>query len=623
MVAPVATFPLSKKSLESLRLLSKQVYLSINRDWQIRNQLLEIDCAYMREDNLGDEQFLARTANRYGDKSKLQDITVPIVMPQVEAGVTYLSRVFLSGNPIFGVVTSKVEKDSVASMYDAIMEENGIRGGWVRQLNMFFRDGLKYNLQGLEVNWETKNVYSVTTDLKVSATEGKPTEVIWSGNTIKRLDMYNTIFDTRVAPAEVHTKGEFAGYIELYTRIAFKQYIQDLAGSAIKDNIKAALESGNGGTVAQSFFIPQINPQAILENSNPNSGFDWTAWATETARGRIRYSNMYELLTLYVRLIPSDFDMSVPGKNQPQIWKLIVVNQEVVILAERQTNAHNMLNIIIGQPLEDGLNYQTKSYAQNVVPMQNAASTLLNGSLNSKRRMQWDRLLYNPSLIRAEDINSTNPIARIPVKSSAYHKNLAEAVYAFPYNDNASVSALQEMGMIVQFADKAQGTNAAQQGQFTKGNRTKHEYDDISGNSEGRLHTIAQFIEAQTFVPVKEMLKLNIMQYAPSGEVYSRSMKEAIKVDPLRLRTEAVEFKVSDGMLPSDKLLSTEVMMAALQMIPASPTMSAEFDITGMFIHWMKGQGMQDVDQFRKMAPQLPVTSVPTTPAPAPAIPAK
>ena len=113
----------------------------------------------------------------------------------------------------------------------------------------------------------------------------------------------------------------------------------------------------------------------------------------------------------------------------------------------------------------------------------------------------------------------------------------------------------------------------------------------------------------------------HIMQYAASGEIYSRKLKEAVTIDPLALRTEAVEFKISDGFLPSDKLIDAETMQIALQVIGASPTMAAEFDIVGLFIHYLKQQGAGEIEQFRKQVQQLPVTSVPTTPAPAPAIP--
>jgi len=420
--------------------------------------------------------------------------------------------------------------------------------------------------------------------------------------------MYNTFFDTRVAPADVSSKGEFAGYVEMHGRVAFKQFVQNLDG-VMKENIKPALESSNPGN---SYYTPLINAQ-----TNPPShqdGNNWASWVTEGARTRINYSDSYEVMTIYVRLLPSDFAIRVPGSNSAQIWKLVIVNKAVVILAERQTNAHNNLNIVIGQPLEDGLNYQTKSFAQNAIPLQDAASAMLNASLNSKRRMQFDRLLYNPSLVSHEAINSANPIARIPVRNSAYNSKLSDAVYPFPYNDSASQGMLQEMGLLVNFADKLQGINASNLGQFTKGNRTLSEYEDVRGNSDGRFQTMALFIEAQVFVPVKEMLKLNILQYATDGEIFSREQKKLVTIDTLTLRKQAVEFKVSDGFLPASKLISTEIMQVAMQVIGSSPQLQQEIDLVGLFIHFLKSQGAKELDQFRRVPMQQP--QQPQQPAP-------
>jgi len=44
------------------------------------------------------------------------------------------------------------------------------------------------------------------------------------------MDMYNTIFDPRVAPCDIYRKGEFAGYIELQSRVELKRYINSLFG---------------------------------------------------------------------------------------------------------------------------------------------------------------------------------------------------------------------------------------------------------------------------------------------------------------------------------------------------------------------------------------------------------
>src|SRR5690242_19764144 len=84
-------------------------YLKAAKDMQwkiynLRENFRVIDLAYQREQDLTEEHQRAKRANRYGDSSKFQNITVPIVMPQVEAAVTYQSAVFLTGTPLFPVL---------------------------------------------------------------------------------------------------------------------------------------------------------------------------------------------------------------------------------------------------------------------------------------------------------------------------------------------------------------------------------------------------------------------------------------------------------------------------------------------------------------------------------------
>ena len=71
--------------------------------WNIREQLLQIDRQYMREVDWTKEHNRARLANAYGDPTKFQNVTVPVVMPQVETAVVYQSSVFLTGSPLFPV----------------------------------------------------------------------------------------------------------------------------------------------------------------------------------------------------------------------------------------------------------------------------------------------------------------------------------------------------------------------------------------------------------------------------------------------------------------------------------------------------------------------------------------
>lgn len=479
--------------------------------YNIRERLRSIDLAYMREQDTSITHSKAKQANGTGDKTKFQNITVPVVLPQVEAAVTYQSSVFLTGSPIFGITSAPNFIDEALQM-ETLIEDQSIRGGWVQQFMMFFRDGFKYNLSAIEVSWEADITAALETDVGFSTTQAKPKEVVWEGNKVKRLDLYNTIWDTRVKPTEVHIKGEFAGYIEMMSRVELKTYLAKLPDKLV-DNVKQAFESGSGmGT--STYYIPDLNSDSIIANQSKGGVFNWLAWAELSAVNRkIAYKDSYEVITLYGKILPSDFGLRVPAANTPQIWKFVVVNGQVIVYAERQTNAHGYLPILFGQPLEDGLGYQTKSLAQNALPFQDITSAMWNSIIAARRRAVSDRMVYDPSRIDPAAINSDSPVAKIPTRPAAYGTPVGDAFAPIPFRDDQSSVLMQETEQVLRMADKVSGQNPVRQGQFVKGNKTQSEFGTVMGNANGRDQQIAMLYEAQVFTPLKEIIKLNILQY--------------------------------------------------------------------------------------------------------------
>lgn len=604
MATPNTTFTLSPDSERALITYATAAQSLQTQQYSLRSEMENIDRTYMREKNWTDTEWKARVANRVGDAHKMQDPTVPIVMPQVEAALGYMINVFLTGYPIFGVGASPDMEDAAMQM-ETIIAENSITAGWARQLIMFFRDGLKYNLHGIECTWGQKTVASIETDLNYP-NSAKPKETLWNGNILRRMDLYNTFFDPRVHPAEVHSEGEFAGYVEVMSRVRMKKFMNDLYNKIPPATIVKALESslGASGIVTSGsgpfmYYFPLLNPFPLQPNNVVRS-FDWLSWANATnQKDSIKYQNAYNITTLYCRILPKDFGMRVPQENTPQIWKLIIVNNSVVVVCERQTNAHNYIPIFFGQPIEDGLDYQTKSFATNVTDLQDISSAMLAGYMASKRRLVGDRVLYDPLRIREKDINSTNPSAKIPIRPSAYGKNVSEAVYQFPFRDEQTGSLLEGAQLMMKLADSVNNQNPAQQGQFVKGNKTLHEYDDIMGHGNMRNQSMAMMTEGQVLTPMKEVIKLNILQNQQDGTIYNSDRKQMVQIDITKLRTQAVQFKVSDGIMPQDKLIGSEALGQALQALMQSPPLAAAYNIGPAFTYLMKTQGA-DLSPFEK-----------------------
>jgi hypothetical protein len=282
---PMAISELSKAGV----ILYMQQCMQVQMTYMnMRARLEQMDRIYMREVDRTQKQRLNKALNAYGDASKFQNIVVPIAEPQVENAVVYQASVFLTGNPIFGVVADPQNQDAALQM-QTVIEENSIRGGWTDQLLVFFRDLFKYNLGAIEITWESKTTAAVETDLTYKGgKEGRPQNVIWSGNVLKRLDLYNTFFDARVGPAEISEKGEFAGYIERISRIALIQFMNGIEGitQTVKD---AALASPvGGGAIGFQYVDPQINPEPIVEDVTQSTGPNWMEWAGLTQPGTIR-----------------------------------------------------------------------------------------------------------------------------------------------------------------------------------------------------------------------------------------------------------------------------------------------------------------------------------------------
>ena len=586
---------------------SKAKELLINQ-YSMRNNMELIDRAYMREENWTEDQIRSKLLNRLGDKHRIQDVTVPIIMPQVESAVGYLANAFLTGYPVFGVSSDPNQEDSALQM-ETIIAENAITARWRRQLLMFFRDGLKYNLHGLELSWEQRTVAKITNAASAPNGAKVDTDTLWRGNVIRRMDLYNTFFDPRVSPSDIYCDGEFAGYIKLYSRIKMKQLINDLYGSIPKKTAIKAFESGpapGGGTSTGTpfnYYRPLINPYPTMINTQYVDGFNWESWFAGGMEGGklggIQYKNAYEVMFLYARILPSDFNLSVPAENTPQVWKIIIVNGKVVLFLERQSNAHNHIPIYFGQPIEDGLDFQTKSFASNVQDMQDVASALVSGYIASKRRLVGDRVLYDPSKIRAKDINSTHPAAKIPVRQSAYGRPLGEAVYQFPYRDESVQTMMQGAQIITQWADKINGQNAPQQGQFQKGNKTKYEYEDIMGHGNTHNQVMGIESEEQVFVPLKEAIKLNILQFQQQDILYNRDKNTSVAIKPETLREAAVHFKVSDGMSPEELMMNEDEWQTAMQTIGSSQQIGAGYNMAPMFTYLMKLKGC-DLTPFEK-----------------------
>lgn len=607
MPVPATAYTLSIESQKKVIQLLQMAYSGMNQQYNIREKLRQSDLLYMREVDRTIEQHKAALANRKGDPTKFQNVTIPIVLPQVESAVTYQSAVFLQGYPMFGVVSTPEVQDAALMMDTAIGQQQD-RGAWPQEFMKAFRDGFKYNIMAVEADWCVETTFSIGNDSQ--STEAKLTETIWEGNRIKWMDMYNTFWDTRVKPYEVAKEGEFAGYTEMYTKIRLKKLMLNLGSKVMnKDKAFSSIAGGTstyGSYGIEGYYMPTLNPTALI-NPQLMSQFNWSAWAglEDRVKNQAKGNDGFQVTKFYARICPEELKIQgVPGKDIPQVWKFYVVNNQVVIYAERMTNAHGLIPIIFGQPKDDGLGYQTKSLADDVSPFQAVATAFTNALIAGQRKAVFDRMLYDPSRISASVINNDSPVAKMPVKPSAFGQDLKQSVLPLPFDSSQLSYNLQAVNQFSSMANMASGLNPARQGQFIKGNKTRGEFDTIMANSNGRDEIVAISIEHSFMMPIKQIIKSNILQYQGTSSVYNREQERAVNIDPMALRKADLLFKISDGKDPSSKLIDADALTVAFQTIQSNPVISAGFNVVGLFTYLMKSSGAK-IKAFEKPPEQV------------------
>jgi hypothetical protein len=220
--------------------------------------------------------------------------------------------------------------------------------------------------------------------------------------------------------------------------------------------------------------------------------------------------------------------------------------------------------------------------------------------IESTRRIIADRGLYNPQMIRAEDINNPSPTAKIPVRNAAYGQALNQAYYPIPYGDPGLGTRAGTAQQLTQFAYAVSGQNQVQQGQFVKGNKTNDQFDQVMANSDARQVMMALLLEDQFFTPIKTLLKSDLLQYQQPIEVLDKTSGQMVTVDPAILRSSRADFTVADGLMSVDKVMSTEVLITAMQTIASSPQLANEYKLAPLFSYLMKLRGVKGLDKFAK-----------------------
>lgn len=584
------------------------------------NKLTALDKAYYGalgevSEQLAELQSSSEYAQPNSEKAKqeaLRDIEVPIILSQVDTTTAYLMDIFLSGSPIFGVVAAREHRQAAAKL-EAIIDRHATLGRWGSELVQVFLNGSKYDFTALECSYvPIKDISVGYSNIPSQLGKSQVSNKVSYINRLKALDLYNFFGDLTVLPSKISEYGEFAGYNEIISKVRLKQLTQDLSDAKIGINIDLALNT----SLCKEFMQtrPEVSP--FVRSMKPE-GFSYDAMFSvykrfdvrQTTNQKINYSSHYKLTTLYARIIPSTLSIASANPNHVQIWKFLVVNDAICISAQPIITSLDMFPIITTQFHDDGFGFQSKGVEERAMPWQDTASELLNVSLKGSRRAVSDRALYDPRYISPFAVNTVDPSPKIAIRtsdslSSALSGNPLDYAYkAIPFDPSGTRGVMGDVSTVLNLAEYLHGQSAISQGVMKPGNRTLGEVNETLNKGENRLRKIALIVEDSLFLPIKYMVKANILQNVEEQKVISVNRKQEYEVNAAELGQALMEFKVADGLVGKARYMDPQAFQMTLNYILTVPGIAQQYDVQSFFADTVTAMGFPNIDNYAKFTP--------------------
>lgn len=577
------------------------------------------DKAYFRESpRSADGKPIAAHLLRDAKDTYLGDeFEIPTVFSRVDSGRAGLNNIFLSSFPVFKTI-APTELLHIQEQYDAIIEADSEKFGWVHQLSMCHLDALKYDICCAEVDWTILSIPKTVRD-EESGLQSISYQQVYAGNSITRIHPPNAFWDCSVPIHEVHTKGDYAGFVELYSlqRILGLLHSMEFTEQEINKLLfpsKAQREGRNFYSVVDNKVqiyekptvasdVPSISP----EDSAAHFDIPDDEISDRFLSEKKAIVQGYEVTKLYLRTIPAVLGLpsDAPGSTIPRLYLIYILNGVYLISIEELSHNHNYLPMVFSSLLNDSVGQTSKSFSHNLESLQVVANKLITLDIQSARRAISDRAIYNPHVIDPKHVNNPSATAKIPLKKSSPTADVRAAYLPVPYQDSALGTRTQQAMAVMSFADEISGQNPVTQGQFVRGNKTNQQFQESMGASESRKISMALGLAATFYFPIKEIIKYNISQFQTSEETYSRSLEKKVTINSAELQQFLPEFQIADGLLTAARRLSSEVLTIAMQNFANFPELSMEYDINRMMIDLLSTAEGMKLDRYRRSEEEI------------------
>jgi len=542
-----------------------------------------------REDQIREQQQDAE-----GDPL-VTKMNLPLAWVHIDDIMTYYAQTFAPNRGMF-YHTATPDDTTQAQQIVVKMNNDSIQSGAYREILQGLFATLKYNQGGYFVNW-TREEGPVLVQTEVGEEPEVEMQIRWQGNKMTAVDNYNLLKDPSVPLHKLHTDGEFVAHVDLRSHY----WLQSRAAQGFYFNVEEILEEENELSAMKYYRHP---PQEAQFNSNDATGTDWVAILSESS-GYIKASG-YELVTIYIRLNPTEFGLVRGGRNERalrnryEVWRFTILNDEHIIETRFMNNIHGYLPCFMGTMNDDIMGQAQKSVAEILTPLQDFASFLVNTHVEASRARLYGTTLYDPTMVDLDKIPKGEVAARLKIRPSAYGKDVRSFVFQLN-SDMDTERTLSDLEAIMGLVNQFFPTQSLPSQIASIDRAVDSQVAAVQQGANRRQQKAARLLDDTIFRNVRFAMYYNIIQYAADREEITDVFTgKPVTLDIANLRNSNLPFIIGQGLKAIDRMAAAGMLQNIIFALIQAPQAAQGLDLLGLIDYWTS---MIDIDidmkQFR------------------------
>jgi hypothetical protein len=522
-------------------------------------------------------------------------MNLPLAWVHIDDIMTYFAQTFAPNRGMF-YHTATPDDTNQASQIVVKMNNDAIQSGAYREILQGLFALLKYNQGGYIVNW-TREEGPVLVQTEVGGEPQVDMQTRWQGNKMVALDNYNLFKDPSVPLHRLHIDGEFIAHADLRSHY----WLQSRAAAGFYFNTEECLNDESELSTLTYYKHP---PQEAQFNSDDATGTDWVSILSESS-GYIKASG-YELITIYIRINPTEFGL-IPGgrgvrqlRNRYEVWRFTILNNEHIIEATHMNNIHGYLPCFMGTMNDDIMGQAQRSVGEILTPLQDFASFLVNTHVSASRARLYGTTVYDPSMVDLDKIPKGEVAARVKVKPTAYGKDIRQFVWQLN-SDMDTERTLADLEAVMGLVNQFFPTQSLPSQIASIDRAVDSQVAAVQQGANRRQQKAARLLDDTIFRNIRFAMYYNIIQYAAEQEEITDVFTgKNVTLDIASLRNSNLPFIIGQGLKAIDRMAAAGMLQNVIFALIQAPQASQGLDLLGLIDYWTS---MIDIDidmkQFR------------------------